>query len=56
MGGENDLLSLHLSNFPSGPVVKNPSANADGLRPWSGKIPQAAEQLSPCATTAEPSL
>ena len=53
MGGENDLLSLHLSNFPSGPVVKNPSANADGLRPWSGKIPQAAEQLSPCATTTE---
>ena len=22
--------------------------------PWSGKIPHAAEQLSPCATTIEP--
>ena len=22
--------------------------------PWSGKIPHAAEQLSPCATTTEP--
>ena len=53
MGGENDLLSLHLSNFPSGPVVKNPSANADGLSPWSGKIPHAAEQLSLCVTTTK---
>ena len=25
-----------------------------GFEPWSGKIPHAAEQLSPCATTAEP--
>ena len=24
--------------------------------PWSGKIPHAAEQLSPCATTTEPAL
>ncbi|KAJ8790667.1 hypothetical protein J1605_021265 [Eschrichtius robustus] len=23
------------------------------FEPWSGKIPHAAEQLSPCATTAE---
>ena len=53
MGGENDLLSLRLSNFPSGPVVKNPSANADGLGPWSGKIPHAAEQLRLCATATE---
>ena len=25
-----------------------------GIEPWSGKIPHAAEQLSPCATTTEP--
>ena len=24
-----------------------------GFEPWSGKIPHAAEQLSPCATTTE---
>ncbi|XP_073653148.1 TOM1-like protein 2 isoform X4 [Tursiops truncatus] len=27
-----------------------------GLEPWSGKIPHAAEQRSPCATTTEPAL
>ena len=26
------------------------------LDPWSGRIPHAAEQLSPCATTIEPVL
>ena len=26
---------------------------AHGFDPWSGKIPHAAEQLSPCATTTE---
>ena len=44
-------------DFPGGAVVKNPPANAGrghGFEPWSGKIPQAAEQLSPCATTTEP--
>ena len=25
-----------------------------GFEPWSGKIPHAAEQLSPCTTTTEP--
>ena len=24
------------------------------FNPWSGKIPHAVEQLSPCATTSEP--
>ena len=24
------------------------------FKPWSGKIPHAVEQLSPCATTTEP--
>ena len=27
-----------------------------GLNPWSGKIPHAAKQLSPCATATEPAL
>ncbi|XP_068397893.1 EF-hand calcium-binding domain-containing protein 11 isoform X4 [Eschrichtius robustus] len=27
-----------------------------GFEPWSGKIPHAAEQLSPCAATTEPVL
>ena len=33
-----------------------PACQCRGLwsDPWSGKIPHAAEQLSPCATTAEP--
>ena len=43
------------SDFPGGPVVKNPPANA-GFGSWSGKIPHAAEQLSLCATTTEPAL
>ena len=43
--------------FPGGAVVKNLPANAgDGFKPWPGKIPNAAEQLSPCATTTEPAL
>ena len=33
---------------------KNPPANAgDRFEPWSGKIPHAAEQLSPPATNTE---
>ena len=27
-----------------------------GFEPWSGKIPHAAEQLSPCTTTTERAL
>ena len=27
-----------------------------GFDTWSGKIPHAAEQLSPCTTTTEPAL
>ena len=44
--------------FPGGTVVKDPPANAGehGFEPWSGKIPHAAERLSPCATTTEPAL
>ena len=37
-------------DFLGGSVVKNPPANArDVFDPWSGKIPHAVEQLSPCA-------
>ena len=39
-------------------MLKNPLANAGdmGFEPWSGKIPHATEQLSPCATAIEPAL
>ncbi|KAJ8794078.1 hypothetical protein J1605_019070 [Eschrichtius robustus] len=44
--------------FAGGAVVKNPPAKCRGhaFEPWSGKIPHAEEQLSPCATTTEPAL
>ena len=41
---------------PGGPVVVNPPVNAEdmGWTPGAGtKIPHAARQLSPCATTRE---
>ena len=42
--------------FPGGAVVGNLPANAGdtGFEPWSGRIPHAAEQLGPWATTTEP--
>ena len=43
-------------DFPGGPVVKNLPSNAGdaGLIPgWGSKIPRAAGQLSPHATTRE---
>ena len=45
-----------MEDFPSGPVDKNPPAQCKrhGFSPWSRKILHAAEQLSTCATTAEP--
>ena len=45
-----------LWDFPGGPLVKNPPANAGDLGSighWSWKSPHAAEQLSPGATTTE---
>ena len=50
------MLKKVIGDFCGGAVVKNPPANAGGhgFEPWSGKIPRAAEQLSPCATTTEP--
>ena len=44
-------------DFPAGPVVKNPPYNAGdtGSIPGQGtKIPHAVGQLSPRATTTEP--
>ena len=42
-------------DFFGGPVVENPpgQCRGHGFDLWSGKIPQATEQLSPCATTAD---
>ena len=46
-----------MRDFPGGPVVKNPPciAGEAGLTPGQGtKIPHAAEQPGPLATTREP--
>ena len=47
---------MYYTDFPGGPVVGNPPANAGdmGLVPWSKKILRVAQQLSLCATTIEP--
>ena len=62
LNSHNVICQIYLNEkknwgFPGGTVVKNPSANArDRFEPWYGKIPHAAEQLSPCTTTTEPAL
>ena len=46
-----------MSDFPGGPVVKNPPSNAGdtGSIPGQGtKIPHVMEQLSPSTATTEP--
>ena len=45
-----------MTGFPGGTVVENLPANAGGhgFEAWSGKIPHAAEQRSPCTTTTDP--
>ena len=55
---ENKNIIKKARDFPGGAVVKNPPANGrgHGFKPWSGKVPHAMEQLSPCATTTEPAL
>ena len=48
--------SIIVIGLPWYTVVKNPIAchySGHGFEPWSGKIPHAMEQLSPCATTTE---
>ena len=50
------MKSISFRDFPSGPVVKNPPSSAAdaGSIPGRGtKIPRAAGQLSPRATTTE---
>ena len=45
-----------MRDFPGGPVVKNPPSNAGdagSIPGWGAKIPHAAGQLSPRATTTE---
>ena len=54
---ERKLQMKSSGDFPGSPVVKNPPYNAGdaGSIPGQGtKIPHAAGQLSPCATTTEP--
>ena len=41
-------------DFPGGTMDKNAQCWGHGFNPWPRKIPQAVEQLSPCATTTEP--
>ena len=51
------ISKIHEGDFPGGPVVKNPPSNAGdaGLIPGRGtRIPHASGQLSPQATTTEP--
>ena len=51
------VMKVVCRDFPGGAVVKNPPANAEdtGSIPGRGtKIPHAAGQLSPRATTTEP--
>ena len=51
------MQSKHGRDFPSGPVVNNPSCNAadvDSVPGQEAKTPHASEQLSPQATTSEP--
>ena len=52
----NDLSKRQQMGFPGGAMVENLPANAGGhgFEPWCGKIPHAAEQLGPWATTTEP--
>ena len=43
-------------DFPGGPLVKNPSWNAEGMGlvfGWGTKIPHAVKQLSLCTATTE---
>ena len=50
------LFKKIMAGFPGGSVGKESACQCRRrvFNPWSGKIPHAAEQPSPCATTAEP--
>ncbi|XP_061041051.1 RING finger protein 207 isoform X3 [Eubalaena glacialis] len=51
-----DEPSDHLQNTHDDGVNGEAQARGHRFEPWSGKIPHAAEQLSPCTTTTEPAL
>ena len=55
--GNTHLKNIKYRDFPGGPMVKNPPSNegdAGSIPGWGTKIPHAAGQLSPHATTTEP--
>ena len=55
LGGKKKLLQ----DFPGGPVVKNPPANAGDTGSIPGqesKVPQATRHLGPLTTATEPVL
>ena len=55
-GGIVKATEQEARDFPGGPVVENLPCNAEhagSVSSWGSKIPQASEQLSPCATTRE---
>ena len=55
--GHKLIIKNLFRDFPGGPVVKNPPYNAgdaDSIPGQGTKIPHAAGQLSPSATTTEP--
>ena len=45
-----------MRDFPGGAVDENPPASTGNIGLIPGKIPHAAEPLSPCTTTTEPVL
>ena len=49
------VVKIQVLGFPGGPLVKHPSYNAGSI-PGLGRSHNAAGQLSPCSTTAEPAL
>ena len=55
---QRDLFKILKQGFPGDSVVKSLPASVGnmGFNPWSGKIPHTVEQLSPCATIADPAL
>ncbi|XP_061006717.1 zinc finger protein 124-like [Dama dama] len=55
--GTGSFLLGELRSFmPHGTPTPPPPKRRHGFDPWSGKIPRAREQLSPCATITEPVL
>ena len=53
---ELNTFKRHFGGFPGGSVIKKSACQCrrHGFDPWSGKIPHALEQLTPCASAVEP--